>query len=98
MPSTYLPSDFDRTAPVGLIAGRGVYPRLIAEKALAAGIDMRLIAFDGEAAPETIDTFPEEAERPVVSEVTTKRGFEPMARCSALATTRRSRLQLSSVL
>ncbi|MBK1876706.1 LpxI family protein [Pelagicoccus mobilis] len=56
--STFLPPDFDRTAPVGLIAGRGVYPRLIAEKALAAGIDMRLIAFDGEAAEETIDTFP----------------------------------------
>ena len=31
------------------------------------------------------------------SEVTTKRGFEPLGRCSALATTRRSRLQLSSV-
>src|SRR5918994_5470433 len=31
------------------------------------------------------------------SEVTMKRGFGPLARCSALATTRRSRLQLSSV-
>jgi Recombinase len=31
------------------------------------------------------------------NEVTTKRGFGPLARCSALATTRRSRLQLSSV-
>ena len=32
-----------------------------------------------------------------LSEVTTKRGFEPLGRCSALATTRRVRLQLSSV-
>jgi hypothetical protein len=30
------------------------------------------------------------------SEVTTKRGFGPLGRCSALATTRRARLQLSS--
>ncbi|MBD5779635.1 UDP-2,3-diacylglucosamine diphosphatase LpxI [Pelagicoccus sp. NFK12] len=58
--SKYLPSDFDPTAPVGLIAGRGVYPRLIAEKALAAGIELHLIAFDGEAAQETIDLFPED--------------------------------------
>ncbi|MDQ8202941.1 UDP-2,3-diacylglucosamine diphosphatase LpxI [Pelagicoccus sp. SDUM812003] len=58
--SQFLPPDFDRTATVGLIAGRGVYPRLIAEKALAAGIDMRLIAFEGEAAQETIDVFPED--------------------------------------
>jgi hypothetical protein len=34
---------------------------------------------------------------PAASEVTTKRGFSPLGRCSALATTRRSRLQLLSV-
>ncbi|EDY82105.1 conserved hypothetical protein [Verrucomicrobiia bacterium DG1235] len=56
--SQFLPPGFTPTAPVGLIAGRGVYPRLVAEKALAAGIDLRLIAFEGEAAAETIDLFP----------------------------------------
>ncbi|MBC2604453.1 LpxI family protein [Pelagicoccus albus] len=57
--SQFLPPDFDKSAPVVLIAGRGEYPKLVAEKALAAGVNLRLMAFEGEAAQETIDLFPE---------------------------------------
>jgi len=57
--SRYLPPDFDRSQPVGLIAGRGVYPKLVADRARAKGIRMRLIAFEGEATEELYESFPE---------------------------------------
>lgn len=60
MPSHYLPADFDPTKPVGLIAGRGTYPKLLAQKARAAGIDIRLLAFEEETLPELYDSFPED--------------------------------------
>ena len=58
MLSQYLPSDFDPAKPVGLIAGRGLYPKLVADEARAKGVEVRLIAFEGEATEELIDSFP----------------------------------------
>lgn len=57
--SRFLPPDFDASRPVGLIAGRGVYPKLVADKARAAGIQIRLIAFEGETTDELYESFPE---------------------------------------
>jgi DUF1009 family protein len=58
-PSAYLPENFDAGRPIALIAGQGVYPALVAEGARAAGIALRLIAFEGETAPELVASFPE---------------------------------------
>jgi UDP-2,3-diacylglucosamine hydrolase len=59
-PSAYLPESFDPTLPVALIAGQGIYPRLVAESITRAGIPLRLIAFEGETAPELVASFPSE--------------------------------------
>jgi len=45
--------------PVALIAGQGIYPQLVARSARAAGVPIRLIAFEGETAPELVASFPE---------------------------------------
>ncbi len=60
MPSQYLPPDFDLSKPIGLIAGRGAYPKLIADKARDTGAQIRLIAFEDEATDELYDSFPED--------------------------------------
>ena len=57
--SRYLPPDFDQSQTVGLIAGRGIYPKLIADRARAKGIRIRLIAFE-EATEELYKSFPED--------------------------------------
>jgi DUF1009 family protein len=57
--SAFLPPDFDPTKPLALIAGQGRYPAIVAENARAAGIPLRLLAFEGETAPELAATFPE---------------------------------------
>ena len=50
--SRFLPKDFDPKRPVALIAGRGRYPELLLERLRAAGLVVRLVAFEGETAPE----------------------------------------------
>jgi DUF1009 family protein len=57
--SAHLPEDFDAKRPVALIAGQGIYPQLVAKGARAAGVPLRLIAFEGETAPELVASFPE---------------------------------------
>ncbi len=57
--SAYLPPAFDRTRPLALIAGQGLYPRLVADAARRAGVKVVLIAFKGETAPELVASFPE---------------------------------------
>jgi hypothetical protein len=57
--SAYLPEAFDRGLPLVLIAGQGVYPALVARAVRAAGIPIRLIAFEGETDPGLVATFPE---------------------------------------
>ena len=58
MLSRFLPDDFDPSKPIGLIAGRGVYPKLVADNARAAGLQVRLLAFDGETTDELFESFP----------------------------------------
>ncbi len=58
--SEYLPKDFDQSRPLALIAGQGIYPRLIADTARKAGIKVKLIAAVGETTEELVNTFSEE--------------------------------------
>ncbi|MFP4261599.1 MAG: LpxI family protein [Opitutales bacterium] len=51
--SNYLPDDFSQK-PIGLIAGKGDYPRITAERILEGGLPLRLIAFRDETAPELL--------------------------------------------
>ena len=60
VPSRFLPADFDARQPLALIAGRQLYPMLLAQAMRAAGIPLRLVAFEGETADALWDSFPEE--------------------------------------
>ena len=60
--SAFLPGNYRADRPIALIAGQGVYPRLMAEAIRRAGLPLRLIAFEEETAPDLIASFPE-AER-----------------------------------
>jgi DUF1009 family protein len=57
--SDFLPRDF-AAAPIGLIAGKGLYPILMAERIRAAGLPLRLISFHGETEQSLIDTVSKE--------------------------------------
>ncbi len=61
--SAFLPSGYDRSRPVVLIAGQGLYPVLIAQAVRRAGIPLRLVGFEEETRPDLIDTFPPEERR-----------------------------------
>lgn len=63
--SQFLPTDFDPTRPVAVIAGQRDYPVLTVEAIRAAGVPVRLIALHGETRPELVESFPE-AERAVI--------------------------------
>jgi UDP-2,3-diacylglucosamine hydrolase len=58
--SAYLPDPFDPARPVALIAGQGLYPKLVADSVRASGVPLRLIAFEGETSPELVASVPEE--------------------------------------
>lgn len=60
MISRFLPSDFDPAGTLTLLSGRGAYPRILAERARAAGVPVSLIAIEGEIDPEFVATFPRE--------------------------------------
>lgn len=53
--SAFLPDDYDGQ-PIGLIAGKGLYPILMAERIRAAGVPLRVVSFKGETAPSLIDS------------------------------------------
>lgn len=55
--STFLPANFDRTKPVALIAGQGLYPVLVASAIRRAGVPLRLIAFEEETPPDLYASF-----------------------------------------
>ena len=55
--SKFLPDNFD-SQPIGLIAGKGLYPILMAERIRAAGIPLRLISFLGETEQNLINSTP----------------------------------------
>ena len=56
--SAFLPADFDPRKPIALIAGQGLYPQLVARAIRAAGIPLRLVAFEEETPPELVASFP----------------------------------------
>lgn len=62
-PSRFLPAGFAANRPLGLIAGQGLYPLLVARAARAAGVPVRLIGFEEETSPELIALFPPEERR-----------------------------------
>jgi DUF1009 family protein len=55
--SKFLPHTFDQR-PIGLIAGKGRYPILSAERIRSAGLPLRLISFAGETEQSLIDSIP----------------------------------------
>ncbi len=55
--SAFLPAGFDSRRPLVLIAGQGVYPILVAQAARAAGVPVRLVAFEEETKPELVSAF-----------------------------------------
>lgn len=57
MVSKFLPAGFDRSRPVAIIAGKFRYPIIMAEQMRAAGVPVRLIAFEGETESSLVDTF-----------------------------------------
>lgn len=57
--SAFIPADFDPRKPIALLAGQGIYPRLVANAIRAAGVPLRLIAMEDETPPELIAEFPE---------------------------------------
>jgi len=57
--SKFLPDDYDQR-PIALIAGKGRYPILMAERMRAAGVPFRLVAVAGETAAELINSVPKE--------------------------------------
>lgn len=65
MPTRFLPKDLDPARPLAIIAGRGIYPALLAEAARAAGTPVRLVAFEGEADPALVAAFPEAERRAI---------------------------------
>ena len=56
-PSVFLPNDYDGQ-PIGLIAGKGSYPQITAERIRAAGLPVRLVSFYGETEDALIENFP----------------------------------------
>lgn len=68
--SRFLPEDFDASRPLVLIAGRDTYPKLMAERARAAGVPTRLVELKGETSAELVDSFaPEERAKVKVGQV-----------------------------
>jgi DUF1009 family protein len=55
--SNFLPDTFDQR-PIGLIAGKGRYPILTAERIRAAGVPLRIVSFAGETEQSLIDSIP----------------------------------------
>ena len=55
--SQFLPDTFDQR-PIGLIAGKGLYPILAAKRIRAAGLPLRIVSFAGETEPALIDSIP----------------------------------------
>lgn len=58
-PSAFLPAGFDPRRPVALIAGQGIYPKLVAAAVRRAGVPLKLIAFDEETRPDLVASFSE---------------------------------------
>lgn len=58
--SAFLPDGMD-DRPIGLIAGKGHYPILMAERIRAAGLPLRVVSFKGETDPPFVESLPRES-------------------------------------
>ncbi|MCD8283908.1 MAG: LpxI family protein [Opitutae bacterium] len=58
MISRFLPADFDPTAELTLLSGKGAYPRILAARAREAGVPLSLIAIVDEVDDDFVATFP----------------------------------------
>lgn len=56
--SAFLPTDFNPQLPVAVVAGKGDYPILTIGKLRAAGMTVRLVAFEDETEPALVESFP----------------------------------------
>ena len=65
MLSRFLPSGFDPSRPVALIAGQGLYPILVARAVRQAGVPIKLIAFEEETRPDLYESFAEPDRRQI---------------------------------
>ena len=63
MSSAFLPANFNPHRPVALLAGQGIYPQLTAAAIRAAGVPLRLVGFEGETAPDLVNSVPTEHRR-----------------------------------
>uniref|UniRef100_UPI00404B4A8B LpxI family protein n=1 Tax=Cephaloticoccus sp. TaxID=1985742 RepID=UPI00404B4A8B len=61
--SAFLPANFDSKRPIGLIAGQGLYPLLVARAARAHGLVIKLIGFEEETSPELLNYIPASDQR-----------------------------------
>lgn len=57
-PSAFLPPSYDAGKPLVLIAGQGIYPKLVAQAVRAVQVPLRLIAFEEETPPDLVASFP----------------------------------------
>ena len=57
--SRFLPDNFDASKSLALIAGKGTYPILLADRARSSGIAVRLIELGGETSEKLINAFPD---------------------------------------
>ena len=57
MISQFLPTDFDATAKIAILAGKGVYPQLVVDELVKLQIKTTLIAFEDETSPDLISQF-----------------------------------------
>lgn len=55
--SRFLPAGFDPVRPICVIAGQALYPELTIRAIRAAGLPIRLIAFEGETREEIVASF-----------------------------------------
>jgi hypothetical protein len=63
IPSAFLPASFDPRRTITLIAGQGLYPRLVAAAIRRAGIPLRLVAFEEETSLELVASFDRDEQR-----------------------------------
>jgi UDP-2,3-diacylglucosamine hydrolase len=61
--SAFLPTHFEPSKPIALIAGQGLYPMLVAQSIRHAGVPLKLIAFEEETRPDLVNSFAESDRR-----------------------------------
>lgn len=55
--SKFLPENFDASARLSILAGRGEYPKLLAQRLEDCGINASLTVFEDETAPDLVERF-----------------------------------------